>query len=154
MVEEVLRAISLVVLPSTIKFIFGPFAGKAAGLHMLTTILGTATGMMISVVAFTYFGEFIRAKILRYFGKKNERLSERERPSYLRKYGLVGISALTPIILTPIGGTILAVSVTPNKKKILLFMLISSLFWSAVITAAVYFGYDAVIMLIKKIQPV
>ncbi|HEY5691881.1 MAG TPA: hypothetical protein VIS49_10520 [Cyclobacteriaceae bacterium] len=154
MIEEILKAFSLVVLPSTIKFIFGPFAGKAAGLHLLTTMIGTASGMMVSVVAFTYFGEFIRAKILRYFGKKNERLSERERSNFIKKYGLLGISILTPIVLTPIGGTILAVSITPNKKKILLFMLISSLFWSAVITAAVYFGYDAIIKFVKQIQPV
>jgi hypothetical protein len=33
-------------------------------------------------------------------------------------------------------------------------MLISSLFWSAVITAAVYFGYDAIIKFVKQIQPV
>lgn len=154
MIEEILKAFSLVVLPSTIKFIFGPFAGKAAGLHLLTTMIGTTVGMMVSVIAFTYFGEFLRAKILRYFGKKNERLSERERSNFIKRYGLLGISVLTPIILTPIGGTILAVSITPNKKKILLFMLVSSLFWSAVITAAVYFGYDAIIKFVKQIQPV
>lgn len=154
MVEELIKAFSLVLLPSTLKFIFGPFAGKAAGLHLLTTILATSGGMMVSVVAFTYFGEFLRAKILSYFGKKNQRLSERKNSNFLKKYGLAGIALLTPIILTPIGGTLLAVGVTPNKKKILLFMLISALFWSAVITTAVYFGYDAILKFVKQIQPV
>ena len=154
MLEEVLKAISVVVLPSTVKFIFGPLAGKAAGLHILSTMIGTTAGMMLSVVAFTYFGEFIRAQILRYFGKKNQRLSERERPGYLRKHGLPGISFSTPIILTPIGGTVLAVSITPNKKRIILFMFFSALFWSIVITSAVYFGYDAILKFVKQVQPV
>ncbi len=154
MIEELLKAFSLVLLPSTIKFIFGPFAGKAAGLHMITTMAGTAAGMMVSVIAFTYFGEFMRAKILQYFGKKNQRLSERERSTYLKKYGRAGVSVLTPIILTPIGGTILAVSISPNKKKIILYMLISALFWSAVVTAAVYLGYDAIVKFVKQVQPI
>ncbi len=154
MIEELLKAFSLVLLPSTIKFIFGPFAGKAAGLHILTTVVGTATGMMVSVISFTYFGEFMRSKILRYFGKKNQRLSERNRSTFFKKYGLAGVSLLTPIILTPIGGTILAVSITPNKKKIILYMLVSALFWSAVITAAVYLGYDAIVKFVKQVQPI
>ncbi len=154
MIEELLKAFSLVLLPSTIKFIFGPFAGKAAGLHILTTMVATSAGMMTSVLAFTYFGEFMRSKILAYFRNRNssENVKKREVPTALKKYGLVGISFLTPIILTPIGGTILAVSVTPKKGKILLYMLVSACVWSAIITAAVYFGYDAIIVLIKKIQ--
>lgn len=154
MVEELIKAFSLVLLPSTVKFIFGPLAGKAAGLHLLTTILATSGGMMVSVVAFTYFGEFLKVKILSYFGKKNQRLSERKDSNFLKKYGLAGIALLTPIILTPIGGTLLAVGVTLNKKKILFYMLVSALFWSAIISAAVYFGYDAVLKFIKQIQPV
>lgn len=157
MIEELIKAFSMVVLPSTIKFIFGPFAGKAAGLHMFTTMVATAAGMMVSVFAFTYFGEFLRAKILSYFfGKKNQRLSEREKgdSTFLKKYGLAGIALLTPILLTPIGGTLLAVGITPNKYKILFYMLVSSIFWSALITAAVYFGYDAILKFFKPVQPI
>ncbi len=151
--EEILKAISLVFLPSMLKFIFGPIGGKAAGLHLVTTMIGTAAGMMASVVAFTYFGEFLRTKILSRFTKK-EKPEQEQRKNFFKKYGLAGIAIFTPVILTPIGGTILAVSFTSNRGKILLYMLISACAWSAIITAAVYFGYDAVVRLIKDIQPV
>lgn len=156
MIEEIIKAVSLVLLPSTLKFIFGPFAGKAAGLHMLTTMIATASGMMTSVVAFTYFGEFLRARIIKYFGKNNSLDSKKpkENSTFFKKYGLAGISLLTPVILTPIGGTLLAVGVTPNKTKIIFYMLISACAWSVIITLAVYLGYDAILILIKKIQPV
>ena len=64
--EEILKAFS-VYLSAMVKFIFGPIGGKAAGLHLITTMVVTAAGMMTVVVAFTYFGEFIREKIINRF---------------------------------------------------------------------------------------
>jgi hypothetical protein len=46
---------------------------------------------------------------------------------------------LTPIILTPIGGTLLAVSSGSPREKIVFYMFISASFWSVVISSAVYF---------------
>ncbi len=151
--EEILKAFS-VYLSSMIKFIFGPIGGKAAGLHLITTMIVTAAGMMTVVVAFTYFGEFIRKKIIDRFRKAKPTVAPpREKSGIIKKYGLVGIAFLTPVILTPIGGTVLAVSVSPNREKILLYMLISACLWSVVLTSAVYFGYDAVMEFIEKVQP-
>ncbi len=153
--EEILKALS-VYLSTMIKFIFGPIGGKAAGLHLITTIVVTAAGMMTVVVAFTYFGEFLRAKILhRFFPKKElEGKAPKKRNAFFTKYGLAGIALLTPIILTPIGGTLLAVGVSSNREKIILYMLISACAWAVILTLAVYFGYDAVMNFVNKVQPV
>lgn len=151
--DEILRALS-VYLSSMIKFIFGPIGGKAAGLHLVTTMIVTAAGMMTVVVAFTYFGEFIRKKIIDRLRKAKPTVAPpREKSGIIKKYGLVGIAFLTPVILTPIGGTVLAVSVSPNREKILLYMLISACVWSVVLSSAVYFGYDALMEFIDKVQP-
>jgi hypothetical protein len=155
--EEILKAFS-VYLSTMIKFIFGPIGGKAAGLHMITTMVVTASGMMTVVFAFTYFGEFIREKIINRFRKKKSTESIEElnktNTGFFKKYGLVGIAILTPVILTPIGGTLLAVSVSPNREKIIFYMFISACVWSVILTLAVYFGYDAVMNFVNKVQPV
>jgi membrane protein DedA with SNARE-associated domain len=153
--EEVLKAFS-VYLSTMIKFIFGPIGGKAAGLHLITTMVVTAAGMMTMVVAFTYFGEFIRAKILHRFFPKKELAdqSPKKRSAFFTKYGLAGIALLTPVILTPIGGTLLAVSVSSSREKIILYMFVSACAWSVILTMAVYFGYDAVMNFVNKVQPV
>lgn len=149
--EEILKALT-VYLWSMVKFIFGPIGGKAAGLHLVTTMIVTSAGMMTMVVAFTYFGEFIRKKILdRFFKKANKPPKEN---NFLKKYGLAGVALLTPVILTPIGGTLIAVGVSPNREKIILYMLISACVWSVLLTSAVYFGYDAIIHFVRKVQPV
>lgn len=139
MVEEILKAIP-VFLSSAIKFIFGPLEGYGLQLHFVTTIIATVAGMMLSVVAFTYFGSWLRRRLLRRFFKKN---SNQEKPharwrDFIAKYGLGGIAFLTPLILTPIGGTIIAVSMGKPKNKIILFMLISAVGWAIAFTALIY----------------
>lgn len=151
--EEILKALT-VYLWSMVKFIFGPIGGKAAGLHLVTTMIVTSSGMMTMVIAFTYFGEFIRKKILDRFFKKNVNKPPKENSNFLKRYGLVGVALLTPVILTPIGGTLIAVGVSPNREKIILYMLISACVWSVLLTSAVYFGYDAIIHFVRKVQPV
>jgi membrane protein DedA with SNARE-associated domain len=147
--EEIVKAITMVMLPSMLKFIFGPFAGKAGGLHFLTTAISTALGMMISVFAFTYFGEFIRTRILRKLVKKKKDVPPLKNKSIVARYGLAGIAFFTPILLTPIGGTLLAVSFTRQKEKIILYMSISAIVWSFIFTTAVYVGYEAIMKLIE-----
>jgi len=142
--EEILMAFS-VYLSSMIKFIFGPIGGKAAGLHLITTMV------------FTYFGEFIREKIINRLRKKRADQSRegqnKKNAGFFKKYGLLGIALLTPVILTPIGGTLLAVSVSPNREKIIFYMFISACIWSVILTLAVYFGYEAIMNFVNKVQP-
>jgi len=151
--EEILKATS-VYLSSMIKFFFGPIGGKAAGLHLITTMIVTVAGMMTMVVAFTYFGDFIRKHIIERFRKpKPEGQNTEKKQSVFKRYGLAGVAFLTPILLTPIGGTLVAISMSKSREKILLYMLISACVWSVIVTCAVYFGYDAVMEWIDRMQP-
>ena len=151
--EEILKVLS-VYLSSMVKFIFGPIGGKAAGLHIITTMVITGSGMMTVVVGFTYFGEYIRKRVLdRVFRKSRpkEDLSKKK-SGFFMKYGLAGIAILTPLILTPLGGTLLAVSVSRNREKIIFYMLISACVWSVILTMAVYFGYDAIMRFVHDVE--
>ena len=138
--EEILKAIP-VYLSSMLKFIFGPIGGYAAGLNLLTTILATVAGMMTVVLSFTYAGNWLRERVINRFFKKSKKFSGSNRKfvKIWKKYGLVGVAALTPIILTPIGGSILAVSSGSPKEKIVLFMFISATVWSVIFSVAIYF---------------
>lgn len=139
MLEEVLKAIP-VVLASAIKFIFGPLQGYALKLHPVTTMISTVLGMMISVVAFTYFGDWLKNRFFKnYFNPpKNPSNIRRKFLIMLRKYGLGGIAFFTPLILTPIGGTLLALGLNKPKSKILFFMLMSGIAWGIIFTVAIY----------------
>jgi membrane protein DedA with SNARE-associated domain len=138
---ETILKVATVYFSSMLKFIFGPLGGYAAGFSLVTTILVTVAGMMTVVLVFTFFGNWIREKIIRRFSKKRNKFSTRNRRfvTIWKKYGLIGVAALTPVIFTPIGGTLLAVSSGSPKEKIIFYMFISAAVWSVLLSVALYF---------------
>ncbi|NOT74634.1 MAG: hypothetical protein HOP08_06875 [Cyclobacteriaceae bacterium] len=164
--EELLKAVPVYLL-SMLKFIFGPITGFGAKLHIITTVLVTIGGMMTSVVAVTYFGEWIKTRViekmkkwswvkaaksfLRKIGiwfklnvyrkifKRKRKAKAKDYSEFWKKYGLTGIAFFTPLFLTPIGGTILALSSGYTKEKILFYMLISAVSWALIFSSIIYF---------------
>jgi membrane protein DedA with SNARE-associated domain len=138
--EEILKAIP-VYFSCMLKFILGPIGGYASGLNLVTTILTTVFGMMTIVFLFTYFGDWLREKVLPRFFKNRKKFSPGNRrfANIWRKYGLPGVALLTPLVLTPIGGTLLAVSSGSPKEKIIFYMFISAAVWSVVFSMTIYF---------------
>jgi membrane protein DedA with SNARE-associated domain len=152
--EELLKAIP-VYLASMLKFILGPVGGYTTGLNLLTTILATVFGMMTVVVVFTYSGNWFREKVLSRFLKKKNKFSDSNRrfATIWKKYGLPGVALLTPLLLTPIGGTLLAISSGSPKEKIIFYMFLSAAFWAVLFTFAIYFFGNEVIPDIIRPDP-
>ena len=129
-----------VIIASMIKFIGGPLSGVALGLAWLETAICTTVGMMASVVLVTYAGTALLALWQRYRSEPPKRFTKRTRLAIRiwQRSGLAGIALLTPLILTPIGGTVLAVSFGVKRGQIVLYMLVSAILWSVIQTLGVY----------------
>lgn len=129
-----------------IKFIFGPTTGFISGLSYIETVICTILGMMLAVCAVTLLGLPFRNFILQKFGKNAKKFTPRKRMTVRvwKKYGIIGIAFLTPLILTPIGGSIIAVSFGEKTQKIILAMFISCVFWAFVLSAVVFFAGDLI----------
>ncbi len=139
--EEILKAFSGVYLPSMLKFFFGPLGGYALKLNLFTTIIGTVAGMMTVVTVFAFAGEWIRINVINRFFPKRKRFSDRNKRfvTIWRKYGIAGTAFLTPLLLTPIGGSLLAISFGSPKDKLLFYMFVSASFWATAFSIGVYF---------------
>lgn len=148
---EILRAVP-VYFSSMIKFILGPLGGYAAGLNIITTILTTVASMMTVVLVFAFFGEFMRKKVLSRLFKNRKVFSTRNRKfvTMWRKYGIIGVAFLTPLLLSPIGGTLLAVSFGTPKNKLIVYMFISAATWSVIFSSIVYFFGNEMLPAIVK----
>lgn len=119
---------------SLFKFIAGPVLGSAAGYGVVGSITVTVAGMMTSVVLFTLIGSKFKDYLKLRFNNKKPIFSKKNRTlvKVWKKYGQVGIAAITPLVLTPIGGTLIMVSFGAKKRHIYLNMLLSSLFWATI----------------------
>ena len=129
-----------VIIASTIKFVGGPLTGVALGLPWFETAICTTLGMMLSVFVITYLGVAIQVFLDGYRKGKPKRFTSRTRLAIRvwKRFGLAGIALLTPLILTPIGGTALAISFRVRRGKLLLYMFVSGALWAVIQTAAIY----------------
>lgn len=149
-----LKVISLYFL-SMIKFILGPLGGYAEGVNIFLTMLATAAGMMTVVMVLTFFGDTIYGWIARFRSWIGRRLPHGPAPDksekqhrwrdFFRRFGITGIAFLTPVILTPIGGTLLAVGFGIPRRKVVMAMLMSAVCWSVLLTLGVYYGIDTLV---------
>ncbi|MDX5419841.1 MAG: small multi-drug export protein [Hymenobacteraceae bacterium] len=130
-----------VYLISMVKFIGGPLAGVSMGLSYLETVFFTAAGMMTSVVIFSFIGraasrwysQYRRDRQKPVFGSKSRRIVR-----IWRKFGIIGVAFFTPLVLTPVFGTIVAAVFGVPRRQIFIHMLWSAVFWSLVLTFMVY----------------
>lgn len=129
-----------VVLASTIKFIGGPLAGVAVGLSWVETAACTVLGMMLSVAAVTFAGAALDRLVQRFRKHPPRRFTRRTRLAVrvFQRAGLLGIALLTPLILTPLGGTALAVSFRVSRPTLFLYMLGSAVLWAIIQTLVIY----------------
>jgi hypothetical protein len=133
MTESLITFVGIVFL-TMFKFIAGPLLGHAAGYSIWGIILVTVTGMMCSAFVFTMIGSQFK-KVLALRPKKKKKIFSKKNRSIVRywsKYGEVGIAFLTPILLTPVGGTLVLVSFGTKKRKIYFHLFWSGLLWSTV----------------------
>ena len=143
MLEKIALYFSIFIT-SAVKFIAGPTIGAASDLSILETALFTALGMMLTVTLFTLFGPEMR-RLLARFSKKDKKIFTKRSRRFVaiwQKYGIPGTAFLTPLLLTPIGGAILANAFKSPKSKIFSYMTISALLWGIILTAIVKYAKD------------
>ncbi|WP_305981726.1 hypothetical protein [Roseivirga thermotolerans] len=122
-----------------LKSILPPLLGPAFGLSNLEIIVITVAGLMTSVVLFNFLGERIKAQVIPIFIKKPKKFSPKSRRMVRiwRKYGIVGVCFLTPLVLSPPGGALLVATVGAPRRQVFLYMLIFGVFWAVVWTFSV-----------------
>ncbi|GAB4333740.1 MAG: hypothetical protein OHK0038_10080 [Flammeovirgaceae bacterium] len=145
---ELLSKYLFVWVLSMVKFFLGVLAGLTTGLSYLESVLLTIAGMMTTVVVLSLLGVRYRREVVKQFRSKNHKTftpHSRKVVRIWRKFGIMGISMLTPIIFTPIGGTLIVLAFGERKNQIFKWMLISAIFWSVVLNGIVFYFGEAVI---------
>ncbi len=128
-----------VFLLSMVKFLGGPLAGVSMGLPFGLTLALTVAGMMTTVFIISGVGRvWVRHKQQQRRLRRVPIFSTRSRNiiKVFRRFGMGGIAFLTPVLLSPIGGTVIATLLGVPRGRILLHMLWSAVLWGGVLTLA------------------
>jgi uncharacterized membrane protein len=131
--------LATVFLLSTVKFLGGPLAGSSMGLGFWPTMGLTVAGMMTSVFIISGVGRvWVRHRQQQRRLRREPVFSKRSRNiiKVFKRFGMGGIAFLTPVLLSPIGGTVIATLLGVPRQRIMLHMLWSAVLWGGVLTLA------------------
>lgn len=138
---------------SIVKFSMFTLTAIAADLG-LGGSLANVIGGIIGIVLFTYLGtviqDYLALKFPKQFGRKFTSTT-RFLVKVKQRFGLGGVAALTPIVLSIPVGVMFALALTHDKKKIMVSMITSILFWATVLFLPYFvFGIN-IVALVKNI---
>ena len=106
---------------------------------------------MLSVVGFTYFGQYLKRRFFK--TKRVFTAANRRKVTLWRRYGIIGVAMFTPLVLTPIGGTLVANAFGEKKERIFFWMSILAGIWGVLITLMVYEAGDLLHALLHSPLP-
>lgn len=132
--EKIITSV-IVFFSSMLKFSFSSLVAIGAQLGIEGPIVNIIGGI-IGIVIFTYFGAFIQDYLVKRFPRTFNRRFTRSNRLLVRvkqRFGLNGVAALTPILLSIPVGVMFALTLTHDKKKIMMSMILSILFWATVL---------------------
>ncbi|MCU6796793.1 MULTISPECIES: small multi-drug export protein [Paenibacillus] len=113
--------------------------GFTLQLHPVTTGILSGLGSWLSALIIIFFGSSLREWLIRRFQKnKNGKNSRMGR--IWNRYGIIGLGFLSPLLTgSPLGAAI-GISFNAEPRKLLLWMGVGIVFWSAVLTTAAAYG--------------
>ncbi|TAF33159.1 MAG: hypothetical protein EAZ57_06945 [Cytophagales bacterium] len=131
----------MVFFASMLKFLFGPILGATFKLGWLGIFIPTSCGMITTAVLLSWLGVPLRTWLLGFRKKKPKLFTKRNRQivKIWRGYGIKGVAFLSPLLFSPPGGTLIAVSFGERKENIILWMSISAIFWGVVFSSIAVF---------------
>jgi len=151
----------LILALSSVKFLFAPPLSFEFGFSFMQTWIVTTLGGIAGVVFFFYLSKGLLAIYLRYLSryflpfysklrtivwnryqlpmpvKKIFTFRNKTLVKIRRKYGLIGIIILTPILLSIPIGTFLAIKYYSRQKNLLAYLSLSVFVWSLVMSSAI-----------------
>ena len=127
----------LVYLISMFKFVGGPAFGAAYDLNLAGTATMTILGMMTTVIIISFFGIRLRVWIQKKYKYQRKIFTKRNRRivKIWRAYGEFGVSFFTPILFSPVIGTMIVTILGGKRKRVIGYMLISAVFWALVVAS-------------------
>lgn len=151
--SEIWKYIS-VFLSSTLFFskIGMPTAVTLFKFHYFKVIITSCAGAIFSTVVFTYLSDVI----LKWWDKLKDRFFTKKGPKkkftktnrlvikIKRRFGLAGIAALAPFIISIPLGAFLGERFYKDKRKVIIYISVSTILWSNILYVVYYLLYHSV----------
>jgi len=144
--EKILQILLVVILSAT-KFLTAPITSLNIGFGYLETLLITSIGGLIGVFFFFYLSSAIMLLISKLSSHQSKKKPSKPKKKFTwknkmiihikREYGLIGLAAVTPVLLSIPLGTFLAARFFSDKKLVIFYLSASVVVWSVIVSSVV-----------------
>jgi len=144
--EKILQILLVVILSAT-KFLTAPITSLNIGFGYLETLLITSIGGLIGVFFFFYLSSAIMLLISKLSSHQSKKKLSKPKKKFTwknkmiihikREYGLIGLAAVTPVLLSIPLGTFLAARFFSDKKLVIFYLSASVVVWSVIVSSVV-----------------
>lgn len=149
---ELIKAISIFFL-SSVKLMFAPGTAAAAGFDFWETVIITTAGGMTGILFFYFFGHMLFVAIDD-FQRKRRKMDVPKKVFTRRnrfiitlrgKVGVIGLTFLTPALISIPIGSVIAAKYYYNQKMTLPLLLLFTFVWSLILTVFSFYLKDLVL---------
>jgi hypothetical protein len=144
--EKALQVLLVLLLSST-KFLTAPITALNIGFGYVQTLLLTTFGGIMGVLFFYFLSSAMMLFIQRFNARFRPNRVVKKKRSFTwknrlivrvkRDYGIIGLAAMTPTMLSIPVGTFLAARFFDNPGEVLPYLIISVMCWSVLVSSVV-----------------
>lgn len=136
---DVILAALLVFGASILELWAGIPLGLALNLNPFIIYIVSTLGSIFAALIVVSIGDNLRERFMKWrYGEKDIKKSRFYK--IWNTYGIIGLGALSPLFLGAPLGAALGIALGAEKRPLLIWMSIGIALWSAILTAAGYFG--------------
>jgi membrane protein YqaA with SNARE-associated domain len=148
---EVIKAISIFLL-SSVKLFFAPGTSAAAGFGFWETVMLTSAGGVVGIFFFYFFGHAIFVAIDKFRRRNRKEMAEKKvftrRNRFLialrGKVGLIGLTLLTPALISIPIGCVVAAKYYYRHPLTLPLLLVFTIAWSLILSLFTFYVKDLI----------
>lgn len=114
--------------------------GLILKLSPISTALISALGSITAALIVAFAGSDLRRRFVKWRYGSDEDIKRGGMYKIWNKYGVIGLGLLSPLLFGALLGTALGIIFGAERNRLLLWITIGIVIWSAGLTAAVYLG--------------
>ena len=118
--------------------------GLALGSHPVVIAGFTALGSITSVLIIYFAGESLKKRLFKRMGESRMERNKKRMAHLMDRYGTVGLGLIVSGTLGPIPAALVGMAVVRDTRRLLVYLIIGIVIWSAGLTAIGVFGLDLI----------
>ncbi|MBS0001280.1 MAG: small multi-drug export protein [Cyclobacteriaceae bacterium] len=142
--NDILIQMGVIYLAGITGLYKGVPVGIALNAHPVITAGFTALGSITTVFIIYFSGSSLRNWLFKKMGEERLEKNKKKFTHLMDRYGTIGLGLIVSGTLGPIPAALVGMAIVKDTKRLMIFLIIGIILWSAGLTAIAILGIDVI----------